>query len=229
VTATTSSTSNTLQSLGLTQQASQSGQPQQQQLTQADFLTLLTQQMQDQDPTSPMDNNQLLAQLAQFASVQGIQSLQQTVTSLASSLATTQTLQAAQLVGRSVLVPSSTLTVGSSGGATGSVDLTQSVSNLTVQISTPAGQVVRTISMQNQGPGLVDFTWDGLNDAGKAVAPGQYQVSAKAAPMGGTAQSFSTYALAPVDNVSIDPTSGQAEVNAGQLGSFQVSQIRQIR
>jgi len=229
VTATTSSASNILQSLGLTQRASQSGQSQEQQLTQGDFLTLLTNQMKNQDPTSPMDSDQLLAQLAQFSSVQGIQSLQQTVTSLASSLATTQTLQAAQLVGRSVLVPSSNLTLGSGGGAAGSVDLTQAVSNLTVQISTPGGKVVRTISMQNQGPGLVDFTWDGLNDAGKAVAPGQYQVTAQTASVGGTAQTFSTYALVPVNNVSIDPTSGQAEVTAGQLGSFQTNQIRQIR
>jgi flagellar basal-body rod modification protein FlgD len=228
VTDTVSNTANTLQSLGLTQQATQSSGSQENQLGQADFLTLLTAQMKSQDPTNPMDSQQFLAQLAQFTTVQGIQDLQKSVTSLASSLATSQTLQSARLLGHSVLVPSSSLTLGSSGGVTGAVDLPQGTSTATVKISTASGQVVRTISVQGNGSGLAEFTWDGLDDAGKAVAPGQYQVTAGGS-VDGSAQTFDTLALVGVNSVSVDPTSGQAVLSAGPLGDFRLNQIREIR
>jgi flagellar basal-body rod modification protein FlgD len=228
VTDTTSSAVNALQSLGLTQQATRSTGSQHNQLGQADFLTLLTAQMKSQDPTNPMDSQQFLAQLAQFTTVQGIQDLQKSVTSLASSLATSQTLQSAQLLGHSVLVPSSSLTLGSSGAVSGAVDLPQGVSTAIVKISTPSGQVVRTISVQGNSSGLADFTWDGLDDAGKAVAPGQYQVTAGGSA-NGSAQTFDTLALVGVNSVSIDPTSGQAVLSAGQLGDVTLNQVRQIR
>jgi flagellar basal-body rod modification protein FlgD len=228
VTDTTSSAANTLQSLGLTQQATQATGSQTNQLGQADFLTLLTAQMKSQDPTNPMDSQQFLAQLAQFTTVQGIQDLEKSVTSLASSVVTSQTLQSAQLLGHSVLVPSSSLTLGSSGGVTGAVDLPDGASAATVKITTPSGQVVRTISVQGQGSGLADFTWDGLDDAGKAVAPGQYQVTASGS-VGGSQQAFDTLALVGVNSVSVDPTSGQAVLSAGQLGDVKLSQVREIR
>jgi flagellar basal-body rod modification protein FlgD len=111
---------------------------------------------------------------------------------------------------------------------TGAVDLPQGASTATVKISTASGQVVRSISVQGNGSGLAEFIWDGLDDAGKAVGPGQYQVTAGGS-VNGSAQTFDTLALVGVNSVSIDPTSGQTVLSAGQLGDVPFKQIRQIR
>ena len=82
-------------------------------MTQADFLQLMTTQLQDQDPTQPMDNSQFASELAQFSQLstqQDIDTNLQTLSSnLSSNMQTSQVLNSANLVGKQVLVPSSTL------------------------------------------------------------------------------------------------------------------------
>ena len=90
-------------------------------LGQADFLRLMTEQLQHQDPLNPMENSEFLGQLAQFSTVQGIQGLQTSMDSFNGSLATDQMLRGAALVGRSVLVPSAKMSLGSEGNVNGVV------------------------------------------------------------------------------------------------------------
>jgi flagellar basal-body rod modification protein FlgD len=67
-----------------------------------DFLTLMVAQLQHQDPTKPMDNTEFVAQLAQFSTSTGVQELNESFSGLSSSLASSQMLQATELVGRQV-------------------------------------------------------------------------------------------------------------------------------
>jgi flagellar basal-body rod modification protein FlgD len=227
VVSSTSSTTNTLEALGLSQSAQTDGSKKKE-LGQADFLTLLTAQMKSQDPTNPMDSQQFLAQMAQFSTVQGIQDLQKSFSTLASALSSNQTLQASQLVGHSVLVPGSIGSLAAGTGLTGAVDLPQAISDLTVKIYAPSGQLVRAINMNGQGPGLVDFKWDGLDDAGNAVPPGQYQFAADGS-LNGEAHAFDTFALANINSVSVTPETGAVALNTSQFGQFGLNQVRQIR
>ncbi len=46
----------------------------------------------------------------------------------------------------------------------------------TLEIQDSAGQRVRTMSVRGAAPGPLALVWDGLNDAGRATAPGVYRV-----------------------------------------------------
>lgn len=68
------------------------------------FMTLLVAQMQNQDPTNPMDNNQLTSQLAQFQTAAGIEQLNTTVLGVGALVNSMQQMNAADWVGRTVLI-----------------------------------------------------------------------------------------------------------------------------
>ena len=72
-------------------------------LGQEDFLTLMVTQFQNQDPFEPMDNGDFLGQLAQFSTVSGIDSMNSGFAGLEGALRDEQALQAANLVGRTIV------------------------------------------------------------------------------------------------------------------------------
>lgn len=223
----TSTTSNTFETLGLTRNtmdsAGSSGE-----LGQQDFLTLMTTQLQSQDPLNPMESEQFMGNIAQFTTVDGIHRLEAAFDELASSLVGNQTLQASQLVGRSVLIPGSIGTMTAEDGMSGAVELPEMVADLTLRIYDSAGQLVRSINMSGSGPGLVDFTWDGLDDSGQAMPPGQYQFALEGT-VGGENQRFDTFTLAQVQSVSVGSQQGPMLVDTGPFGEVAISEIREIR
>ena len=73
---------------------------------------MLTTQLKNQDPLNPLDNAQVTSQLAQISTVDGIERLNQTLTSMMDGMLSSETMQAAALVGRSVLVPGQHMTLG---------------------------------------------------------------------------------------------------------------------
>ena len=70
-----------------------------------DFLDLMVTELTHQDPFKPMENSELASQISQFATVSGIDELNTRFSDLSGSLLSDQSLQAANLIGRSVLVP----------------------------------------------------------------------------------------------------------------------------
>src|SRR5215470_2380597 len=83
------------------------------------FLKLLVAQMNNQDPLNPLDNAQVTSQMAQINTVTGINGLNDTVNQLLGQFTRLESLQAAQLTGRSVLVPGNSLTLPADGKAVG--------------------------------------------------------------------------------------------------------------
>lgn len=196
-------------------------------LGQEDFLTLMITQLKSQDPANPMDSEAFMGQIAQFSTVEGIQKLNDSFSSLSASLASNQALQASSLVGRSVLVPNSIGTMTAEDGMSGAVELSQTVPDLSLKVYDSAGKLVRTVGMEGSGPGLVDFKWDGLDESGKALTPGQYQFSVEGTVDGAT-QSFDTYALANVTSVSIAPDDGALMLQTEGFGEIPFSEVRRI-
>ena len=188
------------------------------------FLKLLTAQLQNQDPLNPLDNAQMTSQLAEISTVDGITQLNATLQTLLNGTADSQAMQAAALVGQAVLVPGSSLTLTSSG-ALGGVDLAGVADSVTVTIKDSTGAVVRTLNLGKSSAGLNQFTWDGQTDAGTAAAAGNYTVSV-AANQGSSSVTATALSLGTVSSIS---RSGQnTSVNVGSLGSFAMSDIRQI-
>jgi|SRR5882672_666379 len=190
------------------------------------FLKLLVAQMNNQDPLNPLDNAQVTSQMAQINTVTGINGLNDTVNQLISQFSRLESMQAAQLTGRSVLVAGNTLTLPASGSAAGGVDLDLPADTVTVEIKDAAGQVVRQLQLGKEDSGVSRFDWDGRTSTGDAAPAGSYTftVTAKA---GSTSVSAAALAARQVNGVRQDASGGVQLVLAGG-GAVAYSDVKQI-
>ncbi len=192
--------------------------------TQDRFLKLLVTQMKNQDPLNPMDNAQVTSQMAQLSTVTGIDKLNVTLQALSDSMVSSQSLQAATMIGHGVLVPGAGVDL-LNGAGYGGVELVQSVDNLDIAIYDQAGALVRTIRLGAQPAGLVNWQWDGRNESGAGVADGSYAF-AVSATQAGKAVEAAALQFGMVHGV----TQGRQGVtlSIGQMDGVALSQVRQI-
>jgi flagellar basal-body rod modification protein FlgD len=188
------------------------------------FLKLLTTQLKNQDPLSPMDNAEVTSQLAQISTVDGIERLNATLASLVAGQQSAETLQAAALVGRGVLVPGAAMTL-SKNGAIGGYDLTAGADKVLLSITDANGLEVAQVDVGAQEAGAHSFTWDGTTVGGERAADGTYRLSVKASS-GESAVSASALQLGVVSSV-VRGASG-VDLEVGALGIFQMNDIMQI-
>ncbi|WP_028081894.1 flagellar hook assembly protein FlgD [Solimonas soli] len=188
------------------------------------FLKLLTTQLQNQNPLNPVDNTAFLGQLAQISTVSGIDKLNSSFSGLASSLSSYQSLQAAQLVGHDVLVPSSAGWLGSDGTLDGAVS-TGSGGDVQVDVLDAGGAVVRTLDLGTQSAGVVDFSWDGKNGAGESLPSGAYKLQARLV-QGTSETALTTYARGAVQSVQFGSSGLTLDLQG--LGAFSLSDVMQI-
>jgi len=197
-------------------------------LGQEDFMKLMTTQLRNQDPFEPMDNGEFLGQLASFGTVSGIEDLKLEIQKLAGSLTSNQTVQAASMVGREVLVPGNFANLTSGGSISAAVELPNSVSNLSVGIYDQSGQLIRNTSLGSQSSGTVTFNWDGLAKDGGAAPPGRYEIRAEAVSSG-INEAYDVLIVDNVQSVTLPRTGEEMKLDLAVLGEVSFSQIRQIR
>jgi flagellar basal-body rod modification protein FlgD len=188
------------------------------------FLTLLTTQLKNQDPLNPMDNAQMTSQLAQISTVDGIERLNSTLSKLIDGQSENQTLQAAALVGRGVMVAGSDLNVANSYGLAG-YELAEPADRVAVEIKDANGLVVRTLRFEGQEAGVQMFTWDGKTDNNTQAADDAYTISVSAT-RGTDKVTAERLTLGFVDSVA--RTGKGLDINLGKLGKFGMADIKQI-
>jgi flagellar basal-body rod modification protein FlgD len=193
-----------------------------------DFLTLMLAQLKNQDPTSPVDSNEFLSQLASLSEVQGITQLNTSFSTLSNSLISSQALQASSLLGHQVLATSSTATLATAGAAlSGAVNVPQTTSQVTLNISNSAGVLVKSINLGAQSAGLADFSWNGEASDGSKAPAGTYTLSAQVAGVAsGTA--VPTLVGGTVDSVTMGAGTTGLSLNVAGLGSVPFSSVQQI-
>ncbi|MBI5429603.1 MAG: flagellar hook assembly protein FlgD [Nitrosomonadales bacterium] len=192
--------------------------------TQDRFLKLLVTQMKNQDPLNPMDNAQVTSQMAQLSTVTGIDKLNATLQALSDSMVSNQSLQAASMIGHGVLVPGKGLDLNS-GTAFGGVDLPQSVDKVEIAIYDQAGALVRNVKLGAQPVGLMNWQWDGRDDAGASVADGSYTFTVSAT-QAGKAVDTTALQFGMVNSVTQDKQG--VALSVGHLNGVALSQVRQI-
>ncbi len=201
---------------------------QEQSLQQEQFLELLTTQLTHQDPLKPMENGEFLGQMAQFSTVSGIQDLQASFKEFASSISSDQALQAASLVGRQVLAPSSEGLLAAGGTISGRFELPASTSEVKLKIvDALSGEVVRTVGLGDQAAGEVAFEWDGMTSDGEFADPGLYRVEVEA-NIDGENTALQTQIKSAVESVTMANASHGLQVNLAGLGAIDFNQIKQI-
>ena len=188
------------------------------------FLKLLTTQLQNQDPLNPMDNAQVTSQLAQISTVEGVQQLNTTLQTMLGNTQDSQTMQAASLVGHSVLVPGTAVAL-SNGAAYAGYELKSAADNVKVTVKDSNGLVVRTLDMGSAKAGSNLFKWDGKTDNGGTATDGNYTFSVSAVQ--GTNNVTAT--ALTVGNVNSVVKSGTGfTLDVGSLGSFAFSDVREV-
>jgi flagellar basal-body rod modification protein FlgD len=214
----------TYANLGLT--AAEESNQSSSQLGLEDFMNLLVTELTHQDPTKPMENTELATQVSQFATVSGIDELSTSFEDFSNNMLSQQTIQAAGLVDREVQIESYLGVLPSGGSLNGSVYLPASGSSVNLKITDSSGALVRELSLGQHEEGMVEFSWDGINDSGEHVEPGKYTLSASA-EIDGEETALSTLVNATVDSVSIGSNSGVL-VNLEGLGLVSINDVLEI-
>lgn len=199
------------------------------------FLELMVAQMENQDPTKPIENTEFIGQLAQFGTVSGVQELNDSFAGLSSTLASTQSWQAAALVGRGVVTDSNLgqleQITGPDGevqlGLDATVDFQGNVSGGSIFVQDMSGRLVYSSALPSGVAGDLKVQWDGLDNEGNPLPPGSYRVSAETT-VNGQSTAIPVYAHQRVESVAIDSTSGQVTLNLGDGGSVAVNQVKQF-
>lgn len=201
--------------------------------TQDRFLTLLVTQLQNQDPLNPMDNAQVTSQIAQLSTVNGIQQLNNTLLALSGQMDMSQSLQAASLIGREVLLPGEKVSLGSDPAdpthktATPfGIDLIRGSARTVVSILDAGGALVRKLDLGAMDAGVYPLTWNGQDESGVPAPDGAYSVQVAAYDADG--QPVSAQALTSGRVNSIAYTSEGLKLDLGLAGKISLLDIRQI-
>lgn len=201
--------------------------------TQDRFLTLLVTQLRNQDPLNPMDNAEVTSQIAQLSTVNGINQLNNTLLALSGQMSVSQSMQAANLIGKGVLVPGEKIRLGSDPSDPSikeatpfGVDLLVPAAKVTAHIVDASGQVVREIELGTLDEGVHSFSWDGTGEGGAEVADGAYTVRLVAQDAEGKAVSATALTYGKVS--SVDYSSSGLRIDMGLAGSYSLLDIRKI-
>ncbi|MCM8855564.1 MAG: flagellar hook assembly protein FlgD [Candidatus Thiodiazotropha sp.] len=221
-----SSSYNLYEDIGLATNAP-AKEKQQGQLGLEDFMNLLVTELTHQDPFKPMENSEMATQVSQFATVSGIDDLNASFNELRSSLTSDQALQAANLVGRDVLVESNVGSLANGESLQGSVNLPASASNVRVMITDRSGALVRELQLGTHEAGQVAFSWDGYDDAGDYMGDGLYQVSA-VANVDDAEMAPAVLIAAEVESVNLGGLGG-IQLNLDGLGQISMNDVVQIQ
>lgn len=189
------------------------------------FLKLLVTQLNNQDPLNPLDNAELTSQLAQMSTVSGIEKLNSTLDSLVSQSGASQVLQAASLIGRSVLVPGAEVKVSDGGATAFAVETAGGAGSVTVSITNAAGETVRTMELGALPAGVKTLSWDGLTNDGSTAAKGAYTISVTAS--NGDAK-VPAIALTYAAVASVAQGAGGISLDLGSGRSASLSDVRLI-
>lgn len=194
------------------------------------FLTMLITQLRNQDPLNPMDNAQVTTQMAQMSTVAGIEKLNTTLMAVAGQMDVSQSMQAANLIGKEVLVPGEKVALGTSQEGEKvampfGIDLVSGTTSTKIFIKDSSGKVVREFDEGPMKAGVYSKEWDGLDNDGLPLADGAYTVSVLASN-DGNAVTASPLTHGKVDSVAY--TSSGLMLDLGLAGSFSLLDIRKI-
>lgn len=170
------------------------------------FLKLLVTQLQNQDPLNPMDGTQFTGQIAQFSQLEQqiagntyLEDLSKARDYGIQSIATSY-------LGKEVMVPGSAIDKTDTGAEFG-FEVEKNAANVEIEIYKPgsgglSGEVVRTVKLTAQQAGAHLVEWDGKDDAGVAVANGEYKLRINAVDTEGTKVVAGLYAYDVVNEVT---------------------------
>ena len=209
------------------QLASTGANKQTKQLGQQDFLALMVQQLKNQDPMKPMENGEFIGQMAQFSTVTGIADMTKSIASLTDAFNSGQALQAASMVGRTVLTEASSATFSGTKPVSGAIELPYATSSAVVRVYSNSGEILRELPLGTQQAGLANFSWDGTLANGQPAPAGSYTLTAAIrSPSGDTA--LTTYLASKVESVTLAGDGSGSQIRTDSGASLRLSQVKAV-
>ncbi|MGI3170961.1 flagellar hook assembly protein FlgD [Pseudooceanicola sp. C21-150M6] len=166
------------------------------------FLTLLTAQLTNQDPLEPMDSTTFVSQLAQLSQVEQSITTNSHLEAIASQLNSVGLSSDLGLIGRTVTVPSSEITLAE-GAAEFEYTLAAGATSVSAVITDASGTVLREIpGLETATDEIHSFSWDGLDYEGLPVTDGTYSVEIVAVDQDGTTVDAESYVNVMVERLT---------------------------
>lgn len=186
-----------------------------------DFLKLLVSQLQNQDPLNPSDPTQFTAQLAQFSSLEQLSNMSKTLEQLVSA----QELGAMAFIGREVVAENSGFQLGD-GGVDLGYRLNEPADSVTLFVQDSLGRTVARLPAEAVTAGEHFLNWDGRDENGQAVPPGEYQLLVSALRGEETAVSTTALVKARVTGVDLNAAGAMLVTTAGDIPMNRVKMVR---
>ena len=131
-----------------------------------------------------MKNEAFVAQLAQFSQLEATTNMATALTQMSSTMQGDRMMSAAGLIGRSVTAPGLPALLQDGQAVTGTISLPTNASAVQIDIYDASGSLVRGLVAGAQSAGTRAFSWDGLDNDGKALPDGAYSVNAQVTAAG---------------------------------------------
>ena len=180
------------------------------------FITLLTAQIQNQDPLEPMGSTAFVSQLATLTQVEQAVAQNANLEGIAAQLTSLSAISGLNLIGHSVVAPSSEVAL-SGGGATLGYRLGNEAQLVTMDVTDANGTILRSFyGLPGSTGSLHEVAWDGLDDAGAALPDGQYSVQLTALDLDGNTVTSQTFALAQVTGLTYDQGLAVLQLETGE-------------
>lgn len=193
------------------------------------FMRLMLAQMKNQNPLNPQDGTQFLSQLAQFSQLEGIGKINSSIQDMSTMFKSTQTLQATTLVGREVQTDGGTTFFDGNNTSTGVIKAGQAATDCIIKVRDSRGATVFTGTLGDIGANESGFAWDGSDNAGNPVPPGNYSFAVEGR-IGGKTVALDTAMNQRVSSVSIaGGPGGSMMLNLAGGSSISADKVTKIR
>ncbi|MGE5517950.1 MAG: flagellar hook assembly protein FlgD [Bacteroidota bacterium] len=145
------------------------------------FLQILCTELQTQNPLDPTDTTEFTSQLTSYSQLEQAINTNTKLDEVLSGFDSLSMSNGVGYIGKEVEADTDTLTVADDGSidATWKYDLDGTAKSVTLSVVDSDGNTVWTGSGET-GSGAHEFTWDGTNTKGAAVAAGDYTLKVTA-------------------------------------------------
>ena len=164
------------------------------------FLRLLVAQLRHQNPLEPIGNTEFLAQLSQFSSLEQLYNVNETLARNGDLTLSVHNALMTNLIGKDVKVQGNVLQWTENSEVKVAYEMVQG-GEVFIQVFDDQGLVVRNIGLGPQNEGSHLYGWDGKDNEGNRVSPGNYSVRVLKINAEGAEVDLPTYLIGRVTGI----------------------------
>lgn len=189
-----------------------------------DFLKLLIAQLQNQDPLNPADATEFTSQLAQFSQLEQLSNMSTKLETFAGMASQVERQSALGLMGEDIVVQASQFEA-SGGPQTLGYRLENQADSVNLYILDSTGNPVATIPATDTTAGEYFLQWDGTDNSGIPVEPGNYEVVVRALDENEDVLPSQSLLRTTVSGVDLDSDEARLVTTAGTFDMSKVSRV----